>query len=121
MRRPGYDDVKPLRELVSDDEVGDAVRFVAETAHRFGTLQARVDYLAYMIGHAEAVAGLYSDEKSADRRKWEARTASSYLKSVEEWHSANTELQTLKAKRQAAELKKEVWQTLHADARGSRI
>lgn len=59
MRQPGYNDVRPVRDLVSDDEVGDAVRFVVETAHRFGELQARVDYLAYMINHAEAVAGLY--------------------------------------------------------------
>lgn len=112
-----YSDVAPVRDLVTDAECYEAMQFLDESAHRIGVMQADTEYSEYMIGAAEAVSGLYSDERSAERRKWEARASPSYLKRLEDWRDAKREFLALKARREAANLKIEVWRTIHADKR----
>jgi hypothetical protein len=113
----GYGDVKPVRDLVTDAECYAAMQFLDQTAHEIGAMQADAEHSEYMIGAAEAVSALYSDERSVEKRKWEARSSPSYLKRLEEWRDAKREFLALKARREAAGLKVEVWRTIHADKR----
>ena len=116
-RTPSYRDVKPVTDLVTDDECFAAMQYLDETAHDLAKAQSDADYLEYMISAAEAVAALYSDERSVDKRKWDARASPSYLQRLEEWRDAKRTFLALRAKHEAAKLKVEVWRTIHADKR----
>jgi hypothetical protein len=115
---PGYDAVRPVRELVTDTEAGEALHFLATSAHKIAELQSDRDYFEYMIAAAEAVGALYSTETAVDKRKWEARTSANYLNQMKQWRESAREFLALKAKREAAALKVDVWRTIQANKRG---
>jgi hypothetical protein len=116
-----YQDVRPVRDLVTEEECYEAMVYLDQTAAEFGALQAEAKYREYMVGAAEAVGALYSDEKSADRRKYEARTSQAYLKRLEELREAERDYLTLRAKRDAAHVKIEVYRTTRADKRAREV
>lgn len=117
INRPSYRDVRPVRDLVSDEQCYQAMQFLDESAHDFGVAKAQVEYLTYMIGVTEALGAQLSDERSVDKRKWDARTAQPYIDRVEALRQARMTFEELAAKREAAKLKVELARTIHADKR----
>lgn len=115
--RPSHRDVRPVRDLVTDEDAHEAMQLLETTAFDVAKLQTDREYYAYMIGAAEAVGGLHSDERSADKRKWEARSGQYYLDQIKFWREATQKFLELKARRDAAILKIEVWRTIRADKR----
>src|SRR5215472_8245876 len=95
----------------------DAMVFLDTVPHDWAEAVADADRAAYRISMAEAVGIMVSQEKSADRRKAEARNAPNFSKAVNEHYAAQLRMEELKAKRAAAQLKVEVWRTIHADKR----
>lgn len=116
-RRPTHRDVEPVRDLVTDEEAHEAMQLLDTTHFKVSKLQTDREYYAFMIGAAEAVGGLHSDERSADKRKWEARTSQHYLDQITAWREATQNFLELKARREGASLKIEVWRTIRADKR----
>lgn len=116
-RRPGYRDVAPIRDLVSDEEAYEAMQYLDQVAHNFAEAQANADYEEYMLGVAEATGGMLSDEKSMDRRKWEARTSAQYGEQLKAFRKSKMRYLEIKARREAAQTKVDVWRTIHADKR----
>jgi hypothetical protein len=115
--RPGYRDVAPVVDIVTDDEVGEALSLLATTAHDHAVAKADAKYLEYMVGLTEARAGLASDERSADKRKWEARSSPEYARALELMRAADIRNFELQGLRDAATAKVEVWRTLQANQR----
>jgi hypothetical protein len=115
--RPSHRDVQPVRDLVTDEEAHEAMHLLDTTYAKVAKLQTDREYYAYMIGAAEAVGGLHSDERSADKRKWEARSGQYYLDQIKAWREATQAFFELKARREGATLKIDIWRTIHADKR----
>jgi hypothetical protein len=120
-RRPRYGDVRPVRDLVTTQECFEALQLLEDTSDKIGALSADVDYFKYMIGAAEGAAGLLSDERSADKRKWEARTAAHYLEEVDRLRTVASQFLALKAHRDVAFLKVELYRTIRADKRAREL
>lgn len=118
---PAYRDVRPVRELVTDDEAWEAKVFLDETTHDIAEAQTDAEYAEYMIGVAEATGATLSDETSVDKKKWDARTSSTYAKQVKLWREARFAFLKLKARRDAAQLKVELWRTIRADKRAREV
>jgi hypothetical protein len=118
MRTPSHCDVQPITDLVTDEEAYEAMQFLDQVAHDFAVAYAEADYRAYLLKQVEAVGALLSDEKANDRRLWEARQSVPYTNAILEVRQAQLAFMEIKARREAAQLKIEVWRTIHADKRG---
>lgn len=116
-RRPSYDDVQPVRDLVDDEEMYEAMQFLDGIAHDYAVATADFDRCDYRVRMAEAAGVITSEEKSAVRQQADARTSPHYLRSVEARYEAQMRLEEIKARRMTAQLKIEVWRTIHADKR----
>lgn len=120
-RSPSYRDVAPVRPLVTEDEAMEAMAFVDTIAHEFARTQAYADFLEYRLSIVEAVGATLSDERSVDKRKWDARASAAYSDAVQAWYTAKTEALTIKAKRDAAMMKLEIYRTGRADQRAREV
>lgn len=115
--RPGYRDVAPVADIVTDDEVAAAMLYLAESAHDHAVAEGDTEYFEHILPVVEARAGLASAERSADRRKWEARSSPEYARALELLRDARIRAIEIRGLRQAAEAKKDVWRTLQANQR----
>jgi hypothetical protein len=116
-RTPTYRDVQPITDLVTDEEAYEAMLYLDSVAHDFAIAQANADYAEYSVQIAEATGAVMSDETSADKRKYEARTSPLYKKKLDTWRRSKITYLEIKAKREAAQTKIDVWRTIHADKR----
>lgn len=116
-RQPSYRDVQPIRDLVTDEEMYEAMQYLDLVAHDFAEATADFDRSEYRVKMAEAAGVIVSDEKNAARQQADARTSPHYGRAVDARYDAQLRLEEFKAKRAAAEIKIGVWRTLHADRR----
>lgn len=111
---------KGRNRLVTDDEVGDALRWLASNAKEIGDARARLIKAGHMIKHVEALLFLASTEKTVDAKKAAVRAASRWLDAVNEEADAAGEFEKMRALREAAAARIEAWRTESASMRGSR-
>lgn len=114
---PSHRDVEPVRPLVDDEEMYEAMHFLDTSGHDLAVTQADWEYAEYIVGVAEAVAASFSDESSVDKRKWEARRHKTYSDALVEMRRRRMAFLEVKAKREAATQKIDVWRTIRADQR----
>lgn len=116
-RTPRYEDVKPVRELVTLAEMFEAKEFLDTVDQQWGIAVAEMGRAEARLKMAEAAGIMTSNEKNAVRQQADARTSPHYARAVEELYRTQMRCEQLKAKRAAAQLKIEVWRTLRADQR----
>lgn len=106
--------------LVTDDEVGDALRWLATNAREIGEARARLVKAGHMIKHVEALLFLASVEKTVDAKKASVRASEKWLEAINEEAEAAGHFEQLKALREAAAARIEAWRTESASLRGVR-
>jgi hypothetical protein len=116
-RRPSYRDVRPVVDLVTDEEMYEAMQYIDTVAHDFAVAVADFDRADYRVRMAEAAGVMTSKEPNAARQQADARTSPHYLRTIDARYEAQMRLEEIKARRVAAQLKIEVWRTIHADKR----
>ncbi len=104
--------------LVSDDEVGDALRWLASNAKEIGEARAQMVRKAHLVKHTEALLFLQSEEKTVDGKKASVKASKRWLSATEEEAVAAGEFEKMKALREAAALRVEAWRTESASMRG---
>ena len=108
---------KGSNRIVTDDQVGDALRWLAENAAELGAAKARLVKSGHMIKHVEALLFLASDEKTVDAKKARVRVSQRWLEAVDEEASAAGEFEKMKALREAANARVEAWRSETATLR----
>ena len=103
--------------LVTDDEVGDALRWLATNAKEIGEARARVLRAGYLVKHVEALLYLASEEKTVDGKKAGVKASQRWFDASEEEAVAAGEFERMKALREAAALKVEAWRSESASLR----
>lgn len=106
--------------LVTDDQVGDALRWLAVNAAEIGAARARLIKAGHMIKHVEALQYLASAEKTVDAKKADVRASQKWLDAINEEADAAGEFEKMKALREAASAKIEAWRSETATLRGSK-
>jgi hypothetical protein len=119
-RQPTYEDVKPVVDLITDDEMWEAKVFIDETAHDFAVAKAAFNLAVDKVKMAEAAGVMLSKETNATRQQADARITPTYVRAIEAKGAAETRYEELLVKRRAAELKIEVWRTIAANKRAAR-
>lgn len=107
--------------LVTDDQVGDALRWLATNAAEIGEARARLVKAGHMIKHVEALQYLRSAEKTVDAKKADVRASEKWLEAINEEAEAAGEFEKMKALREAAAAKIEAWRTQEASNRAARV
>jgi hypothetical protein len=108
----------PGRAFVTENQVEEALNFLALSAEEVGAARGEMVRTEFMIGSIEALAAGMSEERSADAKKWEARASSQYQNAVKEHASATARFETLRARREASRMLCDAWQTMSANRRG---
>lgn len=112
---------KGSNRIVTDDDVGNALRWLAENAAEIGEAKARIVKAGHMIKHVEALLFLASEEKTIDAKKASVRVSKKWLDAVDEEAEAAGEFEKMKALREAANARVEAWRsetaTLRTNAR----
>lgn len=103
--------------LVTDDEVGDALRWLASNAREIGEARARMVRAGHLVKHTEALLFLASDEKTVDAKKASVKASQRWLDAAEEEAIAAGEFEKIRALREAAALRIEAWRTEAASLR----
>lgn len=106
--------------LVSDAELDKALHFLADSARPLGRAKARMVSAGHNLKHIEALEFKLADG-SIEVRKAEARTSERYQQAVAEDADATGEYETMKALREAAALKIDVWRTACANYRSMKL
>lgn len=106
--------------LVSDDEVGDALRWLATNAKEIGEARAQMVRSAHLVKHTEALLFLASEEKTVDAKKADVKASERWLEAAEEEAVAAGEFEKMRALREAAALRVEAWRTESASMRGTK-
>lgn len=106
--------------LVTDDEVGDALRWLATNAREVGEARARLIKAGHMIKHVEALGYLASEEKTVDAKKASVKASDRWLDAINEEAEAAGQFETIKALREAAAARIECWRSESATLRGTK-
>lgn len=114
---PSYQEVRPVRELITEQEMMVALNYGDRTAEEEARAYANVGYQENLLKQIEAIGMQLSDEKAALARQMDARTSQPYTKAIVAVRDAIEVHRTIQNKRTAATLKVEVWRTLQANQR----
>jgi hypothetical protein len=105
--------------LVTEEEVGDALRWLATNAAEIGEARAAMIRGDRLVQHTEALLMQMSEARSADARKAEARSSQRWLDATEIEATAAGEFEKMRALREAAMARIEAWRTESASNRSS--
>ena len=106
--------------MIPEKRIEEALTLLAETDTEFGTLRGRCDGMDYRLKIEEA-KGYLGAEGTQEQRKALARTASEYIKLVDQYQEERIAYLTLQARRKREELIIEVWRTQQASSRRGNV
>lgn len=112
---------KPSDVIVTEGEVEAALDWLRDSAADIGKAKERTVKAGHWLKHVEALWFKLSDAKSAEGKKADARTSERYLQAITEDAEAAGEYERMKALREAAALKCEVWRSQSANYRSMKI
>lgn len=107
--------------IVTDDAVGDALRWLATNASEIGEARRQMELSSKMIKHVESILFLQSEQKTMDAKKAEVCASEKWLKAVNDHAAAAGEFEKMKALREAASARIEAWRSESANYRGMRV
>ena len=108
-------------ELVSEAEVEKALDFLRDWAKELGAAVEEARYREHMVKVTLAFAMKEKSDLPVNAQEREARTSQSYLDACKSDAQAAGKLATLKALREAAALKLEVWRSASANYRSMKL
>ena len=108
-------------QLVSDADVEKALDWLRDNAGEIGEVKRRAVKADHMLKHVRALAMKHSGETSAAAQEREALAGAEYLKAIDDTAAAAGEFEKMKALREAAALKIEVWRSASANYRAMKI
>jgi succinate dehydrogenase/fumarate reductase flavoprotein subunit len=109
------------QRIVTETEVGKALDWLRDSAHEIGLAKTRAVKADHMLKHIEALMSKASDEKTAEGRKFDARTSDRYVEAMNEDAEAAGELAKLYSLREAASMKIEAWRTEQSNYRAMKL
>lgn len=117
--QPRPQDLTPSRQLVTEEEVDDALHLLRETATAIARARGRMVRAEAMLKHTKAVATAMSSASSFAARENDALASKQYERAIDELAQATIEFEQLKAQREAAVMTIEVFRTSEASRRNA--
>jgi hypothetical protein len=108
-------------ELVSEAAVESALDFLRDSAVEIGNAKARVIKAEAMVKHRKALMMARHNDLPVNAQEREAVASPEYEKAINEHAEAAGEYEKLRAYREAASMKIEVWRSMNANWRSMRI
>lgn len=108
-------------EIVSDADVEKALDWLRDNADQIGEAKRRAVKADHMLKHVRALAMKHSGEQSAAAQEREALAGAEYLTAIDDTANAAGAYEKMKALREAAALKIEVWRSASANYRAMKI
>lgn len=96
--------------MISEDRAELAVEFLRDTSEQYGQLCGRQAHADMALRRVKALQMLEITGSLGDREA-HAYASAAYAQAIEELENATAERETVRAKRQAAELTIEVWRS----------
>ncbi len=103
--------------IVTDDQVGDALRWLASNAAEIGDARSTMIKKANYVKHLEALRFLGSEEKTIEAKKASVRAGQEWLDATDKEAEAAGEFEKMKALREAAIARIDAWRTESASLR----
>ena len=110
-----------MKQLVSDIDVEKALDWLRDNAEQIGDAKAAAVKADHMLKHVRALAMKHSGETSAAAQEREALCSEQYLAAIDNAASSAGEYEKMKALREAAALKIEVYRSSSANYRAMKI
>ncbi len=105
--------------MISEERVEKAVEFMRDTANAYGAARGHVAFYEGNLRRVKALQMVGKPGSAADREAT-AYASGEYLEALEGLQNAVTDCETLRAKRDAAEMTIEVWRSqFSASKRGN--
>jgi hypothetical protein len=107
-------------ELVSDSDVGKALDYLRDSAGPIGDATRQARFTEHLLKHLLALE-MKKHEGSAAAQEREARASEVYKQAMMEDAVAAGELAKMKALREAAAMKLEIWRTQSSNFRSMKL
>src|ERR1700752_3546205 len=108
-------------EIVTDAEVEKALDWLRDNADAIGEAQREDVKYDHMLKHTKAISMALHKELPVSAQEREAHASEDYLEAIRKASEAAGEYEKLKALREAAALKIEVWRSASANYRAMKI
>jgi len=105
--------------IVTDDSVGDALRYLATSAADLGAARMNMELSAARLKRREAIEFFASDEKTVEAKKFSIRLSDAWMEAETEHAVAVGEFEKLKALRDAAMARIDAWRSETASLRAN--
>ena len=102
--------------MISEDRVERAVTFLRDSAEEYGQARGSVAYCEKALNRVKALE-MVSHKGGLGEREALAYSSAAYLEAMEALQNAVADAETIKAKREAAELTIEVWRSQNSSKR----
>lgn len=108
--------------MISREEVGEAVRHIAKTDHKFAEAKTEVERATWLCKHARAIVyEMTNRDAKVDERKQEIERDHRVVAAEERRLAGILAFETIKAERESKQLIIEVWRSLEATRRRETI
>jgi len=97
--------------MISEERAEAAVEYLRDTAELYGQTCGRLALAEKSLSRVKALQAIEAPGKSATERDTIAYASEAYAAALKELSDATTERETVRAKRDAAELTIEVWRS----------
>jgi hypothetical protein len=105
--------------MIDQDAAEKASQYLVDSAFKYGEARARMFKADKMLNHVRSLVYIHSEAATASAREAEAYASPEYLAAIEELRAATEEAEKLKAAREAAEVRVDLWRTISARQRGA--
>lgn len=104
--------------MITRDQVGEALKFIAETDHDYAAAKTEVERMTWLCKHARALVYEMTDPNAKVDERKQAVERDQKIADVEDRRiAAIMALEELKAKRETQFLRIEVWRTVESSRR----
>lgn len=110
-----------VQPFIDDQDVERALDFLRDNATAIGAAKERAVKAAHMVKHVRAILMKKHNDMPVSAQEREATADSVYLAALSEEAVAAGEYEKMRALREAAALKIEVWRTMGANYRSMKI
>jgi hypothetical protein len=100
--------------MITEERAEAAVEYLRDTADLYGQTCGRLALAEKNLNRIKALQTIEAPGKSVAERETLAYASEAYAKALEELRDATTERETMRARRDAAELTIEVWRSQYS-------
>ena len=104
---------------MTEDDAIRATQYLVDTAYPYGDARARVAFADKSLSRVKALAMKASGESAVNAQEREAYASDQYLAALDELFEATRECERMRAARDAAAIRVDLWRTISARQRGA--